>query len=420
MNEGKNNRGVTVVTGQQIGLLGGPLYTVYKVLGAVFLARELNGKAVYWLETNDADFNEINHIDYLDAEGRLQTLTWDIDSRGFSCGYIEVDDSLVSLLKTFFSTIRRTEFTPALEEMALDAYAEGRTLADASKRLASHLFGQFGIELFIPFDPGFMEFMQPILRKEAERTREGEQCNCFCMMGKQRKALFRKGDGFQLRDGSPVDLGAHPLVPNVKTRSLCQDAYFNTHTYIAGPGEVKYLAELDPVFEFHGVKKEAVQPRMMVTLLEPRVKRLLKKTGITLEEVLGTAKEELLKKAITTGTGYDLNDARKEADALTTDFLEKLRVLGLDEKDMKLVGKSVREEMKNAFGRLRAREKEKQDDRLREIASLSDGLMPFGQRQERVFNIFYYLNLYGGREFIDWLYAHYDFDRESLEIEHLK
>ncbi|MCP5106082.1 MAG: bacillithiol biosynthesis BshC, partial [bacterium] len=63
----------TVVTGQQIGLLGGPLYTVYKVLGAAHLAGKLNGNAVYWLETNDADFNEINHIDYLDAQGQLKT-----------------------------------------------------------------------------------------------------------------------------------------------------------------------------------------------------------------------------------------------------------------------------------------------------------------------------------------------------------
>jgi uncharacterized protein YllA (UPF0747 family) len=420
MNQATVNPNVTVVTGQQIGLLGGPLYTVYKVLGAVFLARKWNGKAVYWLETNDADFNEINHIDYLDAEGRLRTLTWDIDSRGFSCGHIDVDHSLVDLLKTFFAAIRQTEFTPALQAIALDAYAEGRSLADASERLASHLFQHFGLELFVPFHLPFVEFIQPTLRMEAERTPDGEQCNCFCMIGKQRKALFRKGHGFQLRDGSPVDIGAFPLVPNVKTRSVCQDAYFNTHTYVAGPGEVKYLAELDPFFQFHHVKKEAVQPRMSITLIEPRIRRLLNKTGITLEDVLGATKEELLKKAITTGTGYDLKNAQKEADSITLEFLGKLRALGLDEKDMKSVGKNVREEVKNAFGRLRAKEKEKQDDRLRDIASLSENLMPFGQRQERVFNIFYYMNLYGGKDFIDWLYAHYDFEIQSLEIEHGK
>ena len=96
-----------VVTGQQIGLLGGPLYTTYKVLGAIHHADKINGDAVYWLETNDADFNEINHIDYLDAQGQLRTLTWDIDGQGYSCGFIEVDHSLVEILETFFSTRRK-------------------------------------------------------------------------------------------------------------------------------------------------------------------------------------------------------------------------------------------------------------------------------------------------------------------------
>ena len=50
----------TVVTGQQIGILGGPLYTTLKVLGAVRLAQEFKGRAVYWLETNDADFDDLS------------------------------------------------------------------------------------------------------------------------------------------------------------------------------------------------------------------------------------------------------------------------------------------------------------------------------------------------------------------------
>jgi uncharacterized protein YllA (UPF0747 family) len=160
----------TVITGQQIGLLGGPLYTTYKVLGAIHLARKINGTPIYWLETNDADFNEINHIDYLDAGGQLRTLTWDIDSHGYSCGYIEVDDMLVNLLETFFSTLRKTEFTPVLRKIALSCYAKGHTLANASERLAMELFDHFNIRLFTPFDREFKKFTQLMLRKEARRT----------------------------------------------------------------------------------------------------------------------------------------------------------------------------------------------------------------------------------------------------------
>jgi uncharacterized protein YllA (UPF0747 family) len=412
-----------VVTGQQIGLLGGPLYTTYKVLGAVYLARQVAGTAVYWLETNDADFNEINHIDYLDAEGQLRTLRWNIDTRGFSCGYVEVDEKLVSILETFFSSIRRTEFTPALRDTALGCYEKGVTLAEASRRLASELFGDLGIRIFTPFEREFRDFSKTMLLKEAERTPEGEQCNLFCMVGEQRKALFKGASGpggkgeYRLREGTVVDLADYDLVSNVRTRSVLQDAYFRTHTYVAGPGEVKYLAEMGSQFESHGVKPAAVQPRMSLTLMEPRVKRLMKKRDIAMEEVLDTSKEDLLKRAMETVGGFDFKETQRTGFELTGEYLEKLAGLGFEAVELKGIRKFLLDEVKKGTGRLRAREKEKHDQLLKDITFLSDNLLPFGKKQERVFNLFYYMNLYGGKAFVQWLYENHDWDRNVLEIE---
>lgn len=413
-----NNDKKIIVTGQQIGLLGGPLYTTYKVLGAVHLARQLKGSAVYWLETNDADFNEINHIDYLNDQGQLKTLSWDIDTHGYACGYIEVDETLEMLLETFFLSIRQTEFTPGLRKMVLNIYHRGRTLAEASLELAEQLFGQFKPRFFLPFDRDFKIASQAILRKEALRTPDGQQCNCFCMMGKQRKALFRNGGYFHTRDKMPVNLAMCELSPNVKTRSVCQDAFFQTDTYVAGPGEIKYLAELDPVYEFHGVKKAAIQPRMSITLIEPKVKRLLKRLGFSVEEILQFTREELLKQAMANETGLTFNEITDNANTLTAEFLAKLQALGLNDSEMKPLRKMLLEEVKNTIGQLRSRTKGKASQLLKDAAFLSDSLKPFGKKQERVFNIFHYLNLYGGKKFIDWLYEHYDPALETLEIEH--
>lgn len=407
----------TIVTGQQVGLLCGPLYTTYKVLGAIHLAAKINGNAVYWLETNDADFNEINHIDYLDAEGQLRTLTWDINSQGYSCGFIEVDESLVNLLETFFSTLRQTEFTPQLRDLALDCYSPGQTLGEASQQLAVELFGHFDLRIFTPFEKEFREFSQAILRKEAERTPEGEQCNLFCMQGKQRKAVFKKDGRFQLRDGSVVTLSQYDLVPNVYTRSVCQDAYFHTHTYIAGPGEVKYLAELDPVFQFHGVKKAAVQPRMSISHIEPRVRRLMKKNQLSLEQILKSTREELIKEVLKEKTTFDFSEALQTGNDLTEEYLGKLVGLGLETADIKPLRKTLRQEVKNVLGKVRAKEKEKHQRLLTDVGYLSDNLRPFGKPQERVFNIFYYMNLFGGKNFVNWMYEHYDWERKVLEIE---
>lgn len=124
------DKGVKIfVTGQQLGLLGGPLYTTYKVLGAHYHAEQCSGRAVYWLETNDADFNEINHIDFIDSKGELKSLKWDIDSKGYSCGSIPVDDKLIRILKEFFDLIVETEYTDKLKRVVFDSYVPGGCLA---------------------------------------------------------------------------------------------------------------------------------------------------------------------------------------------------------------------------------------------------------------------------------------------------
>lgn len=404
----------TVITGQQIGLLGGPLYTTYKVLGAIRYAREIGGEHVYWLENNDADFQEINHLDYIGADDELRSLRWDIDSQGYSCGFIDVDDSLVALLQKFFDTLRQTEFTPVLRELALDCYAPGKTLGQAACCLASALFGHFGVTLFDPSASSFKAFIKKILLREAERTPVGEQCNLFCMIGKRRMALFKDAEGYHLRDGSRVTLEEYDLVPNVKTRNVCQDAFFDTHTYIAGPGEVTYIRKLDPVYEFHGVRKAEVLPRMSVTLLEARTSRLLKKHGFTLQEVLDTPRSKLLKAVLKKNTGFDYKELTLQSRQRTKEFLESLAQLGVDIR--KTTEKAIHQAIKENLGEHRAQEKARVQQELRSAGLLSDLVLPHGERQERVFNLFYYMNLYGGLAFVDWLYERYDPSRDTLEV----
>lgn len=402
-----------VLTGQQIGLLGGPLYTTYKVLGAVHLARNIRSKAVYWLETNDADFNEINHIQYIDSDGNLSKLTWDMDSKGYSVGYIPIDRELVSLLGKFFDSLRQTEFTPELKKAALEAYSTGKTLAQASADLARFVFGRFNIDIFDPRDRHFLNSSRDLLVEEAERTREGEQCNLFCIVEKKRVAVFKGKSGYQDRNGQPIDLSSYDLVPNVKTRNLIQDRFFNTHTYVAGPSEVKYISELDAMYRFYRVSKPDIQKRMSVVLIEPKLSRILQKTDIDLKDILGSDKEDFLKKMLKSLAGFDHQAVARTSDRLMREFLSALEKLDLDTQTVRgFLGKAIQE----SVGKRRAQSKQSVADSLNRIQSLFDHLKPYGKKQERVFNLFYFLNLYGGVGFIDWLYDHYDADQEILEI----
>ncbi len=404
----------TIITGQQIGLLGGPMYTTYKVLGAIHLARQIGGNAIYWLETNDADFNEINHIEYLDTESQLRSLTWDIDSQGYSCGQIEIEQSLCDLLAQFFDTLRQTEFTPALRDIALRCYAPGKTLGEASVLLAQEVFGRLGVECFDPSTPEFKAFIKPMLLREAENTPVGAQGNFFCMVGKKRMAVFRDEQGFALRDGTRVNPADYDLAPNVKTRNVCQDAYFETHTYVAGPGEIAYIRELDAQYALHGVKKAAVTPRMSLTLLEPKATRLMQKQQIALEDALTLDKTALAQHVVKTQTGFDFKGLTQQTHELTQAYFAQLRAAGASiERPFE---NAVSQALKEALGQQRAQEKARAEKLRAAADSLSDMLLPFGQKQERVFNLFYYMNLYGGIVFVDWLFEQYDSTRNILEI----
>jgi len=401
------------VTGQQLGLLGGPLYTTYKVLGALKYAAVEKGEAVYWLETNDADFNEINRIHYIDSKKELRSLKWDIGSNGFSCGNIKVDEKLISILNVFFDTITQTEYTSELKESVLNFYRLGKTLGEASTSLAKYLFGDFGIKIFDPSDRNFREFCKPILIREAMRTPDGEQCNLFYMDGLKRKAVFRKGGSFVSREGKPVDIEKYDLVPSLKTRSICQDAYFGTAGYLAGSGEVKYLSELETNYRFHKVKPAKIIPRMSIDLIEPDVKRNMERLALGITDIDKCDMDDMIKKKIKEITGFDKKEVLKDTEDITNIFINELENLGLSIGRLK---KDIKREIKGMIGLKRKSDKEKSLNVTNRVEMIYKKLKPFGRKQERTFNIFYYMNLYGGIGLIKSIFNGYEDSRITMEI----
>lgn len=400
------------VTGQQLGLLGGPLYTTYKVLGALHYAEKNSGRAVYWLETNDADFNEINQIHYIDSDKILRTLKWDIDSKGYSCGSIPVDEKLVSILNEFFSTIIVTEHTSELKKIALDCYIPGRTLGEASASLAAKLFEDFDLEIFDPSQAEFRNFSKPILMNEAESTSEGEQCNLFYMDGYRRRAVFKKKGKYIDREGVEIDLFTSELVPSLKSRSICQDAFFLTAAYIAGPGEVRYLKEMGPNYKFHNVKPAEVISRMSIDLLEPSVKRVFGKLGNDIADIDKIDKDEMIRLKLKDLTGFDKKELILRSDTHIKDLISELKDMGLSADKL---GKKLKSDIKELIGVKRKSDKEKSESIIRQVEMLYKHLRPFGKKQERVFNVFYYMNLFGGRKFIKQIYERYDNSVKIME-----
>jgi bacillithiol synthase len=406
----------TVVTGQQLGLLGGPLYTTYKVLGAVKTARQLGGRAVYWLEGNDADFEEVRHLHGLDDPGELFRLTWRRKpTRGLRSGAVPVDEKLTDMLREFFRRIPSTRHTAALQDAARDAYRPGRTLMQASTTLARRLFSAFDLEFFDPAADDFRQSSRPLLLAEAEATAEGSQGNFFIVDNNIRRPVWKHKGGWRTRRNRVISLSDFPLVPNVKTRNICQDAYFHTHTYIAGPGEQRYIAELTPDYDRHGVRPAAVQPRMSVLLIDTATRRRLKRTGLTPDEIIGVAADVLVKTAFTRALPFRWDEWTRQVRRETDDYIARLADLGAGLP--RRTRSAIKRTAKDLVGGVRADYKSKRRSLLDAARRVSHTISPKGTHQERVLTLFQFMNLSQGLRLVPWLYEQYDPDKRVIYVD---
>jgi uncharacterized protein YllA (UPF0747 family) len=128
-----------VVTGQQVGLFGGPLYTLYKAITAIALAQKLTMKfpgknfvPVFWIEGEDHDFQEMNHISVLDQENlplRIEYLPGGImpEKNVGAVGEMVFDETIRTTIDRLESSLARTEYTPPLVAALRECYAPGAT-----------------------------------------------------------------------------------------------------------------------------------------------------------------------------------------------------------------------------------------------------------------------------------------------------
>ena len=168
---------IAVVTGQQVGILGGPLYTLYKVITAIRLAHQYNEKyegykfvPVFWLEGDDHDFNEVRSINVFDTENSVLNIGYkqeiEDDEAKQSVGNIQFDDSINAFLTQFESNLRSTDFKIDLLLKLKECYQTGRTFKQSFKDLLFWLFDEYGLVIFDPQDPQVKSLLKPVFKKE--------------------------------------------------------------------------------------------------------------------------------------------------------------------------------------------------------------------------------------------------------------
>jgi bacillithiol biosynthesis cysteine-adding enzyme BshC len=442
---------IAIVTGQQLGMLGGPLYTIYKTFTAIKLAEELRIKhpafnfvPVFWLEGEDHDFEEVRHVTLPDPNGGVKKISYGlletIDEEKSSVGGIKITPEIEQFLDEVKASLRGTEFTQELLDAVTRYYEPGKTFVNAFRDLLFFIFDRYGLVIFNPSDPEAKKIVQAVFLKEIqefrahtvaliERSAELENVyhaqvkvrpvNLFYNLNGKRFAVEPDDEGgFRLRKKrvkfTPDELlreaSEHPerFSPNVLLRPICQDTLFNTGFYIAGPAEVSYFAQVMPLYDFFSIPAPVIFPRASVTLLEKHLSDSLQKNKLKLQNLFLDEKElhDLL---ISHALPFNLNDLFTATEKEVVDAIAKLQATligvdkttadGADRYKVKMIAALA--EYKN---KAIEAEKRKQETVIRQSQKLLNAVYPEGKLQERSYNFLAYANRYG-LSVLDKIYA---------------
>jgi bacillithiol synthase len=430
-----------VVTGQQVGLFGGPAFALYKALTAVKLAEEATAAGVeavpvFWLATSDHDLEEVNHISIPGADKHLVKLA--ISSHavaGAPVSSVQLGDEINLVVEEAAALLGDTEATRMLRE----SYRAGESMGSAFARLFTRLFSEWGVILLDASDAELHRVAQPIYRLAIERAEELETALLgrgqalekagyhqqvkvtessvllFALHEGARTAMHRRRNGSEAEFTIGGEAGAEKLTaaellerisaapekfsPNVLLRPVVQDFMLPTIAYAGGAAEAAYFAQAGAVYEIILGRLTPIVPRFSATLVEPKVQRWLRQYGISVSDTFHGA--ETLRRTL---AAHTLPEAVQQAfDGVQKSVGESLARLrdALEKLDPTLLGASetAASKMNYQLERLRqlasAAELRRSEVVGRHAEGFSEALYPGGELQERGVAGIYFLARHG-------------------------
>ncbi|MDQ3111619.1 MAG: bacillithiol biosynthesis cysteine-adding enzyme BshC [Bacteroidota bacterium] len=419
---------MTVCTGHQLCLFTGPLYFIFKIITTIRVAEEQSKKTgktivpVYWMATEDHDFDEISSVNLYG-----KTISWKTEAGG-AVGRLRTD-SLETVLAELKVVMGVNEAADKLFSIISKAYFPGRTLAQATREFVHTLFG--GKVLIIdPDDARLKKHLVPVLKKDVfEHTSKKfvlEVCgkladagfaiqvnprsiNVFYMKDNMRERIEEKDGKFHVLNSAisftkeelnnEMDNYPENFSPNVVLRPMYQQIILPNIAYIGGPGEIAYWLEYKLMFEGFNIPFPLLQPRNFALILEKQVEEKINKLGLQAEDFFGDV-EELIKTFVKKISGDSLSMEAEKATIRTV--FESLRDKMIAA-DPTLKGAADAELQKqingieNLEGKLLKASKQKQETSIAQIRKIREKILPAGMLQERYENFIPFYLKYGER-----------------------
>ena len=436
---------LAIVTGQQLGILGGPLYTFYKIITVIKLSRFLSERyddynfvPVFWLEGDDHDFNEVRSIKIIDEANSLLTIGYkeeiEEDDAKQSVGFKKFDGSINDFFNTLSKGLKETEFKSPLIEELKDFYKEGKSFKEAFKDVLFKYFDNYGLVIFDPQDYEIKKLLKPIFKKEITDFRlhteklvhfsatleelyhaqvKVKPVNLFLMVDEGRHSIEPLENEYRLRRKRKnftqeqllelLENEPEKFSPNVLLRPICQDYLFPTAFYVGGPSEISYFAQIKPLYEFYEIVPPIIYPRSSATILENAIANILEKHSVEINDLfidVDKVKKKIINSVEETSIDDMFDGLTKQMETAFDQLKEKL--IDLD-KTIADSSNKYRDKIFGSINELKSKaekaQQKKYDVTLRQIDRAAINLFPNSNLQERELNFVYFANKYGD-EFI--------------------
>ena len=308
---------VAVVTGQQVGLFGGPAYSFYKALTAIQGAADLVRKGipavpVFWMATEDHDVNEVRHVAWF-YEGDLQSFVLPKPAEdAVPVGKIRLGPEIDELVRHAQPLLGET-----FGDILHATYVPDATYGSAFAGMFARIFAEHGLILLDPLDAGLHRVAAPVLRdalvqrdelndlllnrgKELDRAGYEPQVKVtsrstllFCLEQGKRQVVAVSNSGFSSgniamdRESWLQRVESYPehFSPNALLRPVIQDFLLPTVAYFGGPSEIAYFAQTQVLYKKLLGRMPVLLPRADFTLVDPKAERLLKKYHLQVEDI---------------------------------------------------------------------------------------------------------------------------------------
>ncbi len=413
----------SVTTGHQLNLFTGPLYFLYKIVSAINLASELNEKyseahfvPVYWMATEDHDFEEIN---FFNLKGKK--FQWNSHQAGAgkdAVGNLDTE-GLTEVFELFSAEIGNSRNAERLKNLFKNAYLDHSNLTDATFYLANELFKDYGLVILDADNQHLKREFLPYMEREltehiSYKTTGGltenlkelgygvqvnpREINLFYLANGLRERIIEQEGRYYVNttqlSWSPQEilkeLHKHPecFSPNVMLRPLYEEVILPNLCYIGGGGELAYWFELKEFFKAVQVPFPILLLRNSALIETDRQNQKRQKLDISQAELF-LKQHELINRKVRKISNIDI-DFSPQKEHLIQQFQQMYTLA--EQTDRTFLNAVKAEEVKQLKGldhlekRLLKAQRRKLKDEVSRITALQNELFPNKSLQERQVN----------------------------------